>query len=107
MEESNKTTPMITFRDNPLSAAVWKVSRKIDLKMVYFYNVTFQSSYKDSLGEFHTTNSIAEKDILKGALLLQKAYNWIANAKQKDLEKSNESNDSDNVEVSESNISGS
>ena len=93
--KKSKNKPVISFKDYPVQISIWKRDAKVDKKTVTFYDSTITSTYKDDNDEYQTSSNFSEQNLLKTALLCQKAYNWIINAKQKDFENKKEDDDTD------------
>jgi hypothetical protein len=65
--------PAHTIRHGRLQAAIW---RNQNDQGVYF-NVTFQRSYKNGSGEWHTTESFGREDLLLQAKMANEAHTEI------------------------------
>ena len=75
MAEGNK--PEKKFKAGAISATVWNNTVEKDRKKIEFKTVSIERSYKDSNGEWKTTNSMRSNDLPKVALVAQKAYDYI------------------------------
>jgi hypothetical protein len=95
MKKENKQKPVKSFKDYPAEIAVWKKNIKDGKKTFTVYNSSILCTYKDENDEYKTTSSFKEQDLLKVALLAQKAYNWINNAKQEIYEQQKKSSKED------------
>ena len=89
MEKTKQTTqvnqaskinlPEIKFRAGAICATVWKndgVSK--DGEATEYRTVSFERGYKDKNGEWKSTSSLRVNDLPRAALVLQKAYEYIA-----------------------------
>lgn len=65
--------PVFEFRDGLLKVSVWENARKEGDRT--FFTFDLKRSYKDEGGNWHETASLTGDDALKGANLLQQAYN--------------------------------
>jgi hypothetical protein len=68
--------PVSVHRFRGVSASVFENTSKIGNRMVPFFKVSLQKSYKDG-DEFKTTSSFAREDLPVAALLLQRAWEFI------------------------------
>ena len=76
MKESNK--PIKTFRAGCVSASIWKKEVKKDKKVLTFYNVSIERSYKDEESdEWKSTDSYSLYDLPKVTLVSNLAYEYI------------------------------
>lgn len=72
--------PIRKFQTGSVNLAVWKnayVAAKDGHEGVT-YSVTLERRYKDQTGTWQSTSTFRVNDIPKAALLLQKAYEFIA-----------------------------
>lgn len=74
----SKNEPVAKLRDRGLTITVWKNEGE-ESKAYYSANLT--KSYKDSAEEWQETTSLNADDMLRGANLLQAAYNKILELK--------------------------
>lgn len=65
--------PIHKIRDGLIKATIWENSGQ-DGRV--FYSVDLRRSYTDGNGEWKETTSLSGSDVLRGANLLQRAYNW-------------------------------
>ena len=70
--------PVVKLRDRGLTVTVWKNTGDEDK---IFYSANLSKSYKDSADEWQETSSLNADDMLRGANLLQAAYNKILELK--------------------------
>jgi hypothetical protein len=75
-EKSGANLPLKKFRIGPVAATVWNNHTK-DGEGEY-KTVSFERSYKDKEGAWKTTSSLRFNDLPKAALVLQKAYEFLA-----------------------------
>lgn len=87
MTEPNQTNsskrPVKSHRDGVLETAIWR--RETDNGPVF--NTERTRSYQDKEGNWKKTHSIPERDLLKAALLDQKAYESIQQMRSQEREK--------------------
>ena len=76
--DANK--PYDKHRDGALEIVIWK--RETDNGT--FYNTELKRSYKDERGEWRTTHTIPERDLLKAARLQEQAYTSTQMAREYD-----------------------
>ncbi|RYG90583.1 hypothetical protein EU803_11285 [Loktanella sp. IMCC34160] len=62
--------PAHKFRIGAITATIWDNDG--------FYTVDMSRSYKDSAGQWQTTSSFAQADLLNLSKLAQRAESWIA-----------------------------
>lgn len=73
MSEKNK--PEKKFKAGAVTATVWKNKTEDEKE---YSTVSFERSYKDKKGEWQTTNSLRVNDLPKAAMVLNKAYEFLA-----------------------------
>jgi len=66
--------PEKKFRAGAVAATVWKNAAAEGS----YRTVSFERTYKDKQGAWKTTNSLRVNDLPKAALVLQKAYEYLA-----------------------------
>lgn len=69
--------PEITFRHGPCSASVFENAYERGDEKFSVRSVSFQRSYRDKDGNWHTTSSLKVNDIPKAVLVLNKAYEFL------------------------------
>ena len=69
--------PEKRFRCGSCEAAVFENERDVNGKKMTFKKVSFQKRYKDSDGEWKSTQSLDINDIPKALLALSKAYEYL------------------------------
>jgi len=72
---SDKTRPAKKFRAGAVTATIWKNRTEDDKE---YSTVSFERSYKDKNGEWKTSNSLRVNDLPKAAMVLNKAYEFLA-----------------------------
>lgn len=78
-ETKEKNQPEKKFRAGPISATVWSNNNlDKDGKVVAYKTVSFERCYKDKNDAWQTTHSLRLNDLPKAALVLQKAYEFLA-----------------------------
>lgn len=81
-EREKDRQPKVRHRDGLVEVAIWE--RETNNGPVY--NTERTRSYRDEDGKWKKTHSIPERDLLKAARLDQKAYESIAQLRQKSQE---------------------
>ncbi|KYK25749.1 hypothetical protein AYK26_01910 [Euryarchaeota archaeon SM23-78] len=77
MEKPNK--PIKKFKAGAISATIWENQGKNKQGESISYNsISFDRNYKDANDEWQTTNSLRMSDLPKAALVLNKAYEFLA-----------------------------
>ncbi|MBW3023326.1 hypothetical protein KY308_04445 [Candidatus Woesearchaeota archaeon] len=71
-----KNKPEKKFRAGPITATIWKNSTEDGERE--FNTVSFERGYKDKNGEWKSTNSLRVNDLPKAAMVLNKAYEYLA-----------------------------
>jgi len=74
-----RNLPERKFRAGAICATVWKnagISK--DGQQTQYRTVSFERGYKDRDGEWKSTSSLRVNDLPRAALVLQKAYEYIA-----------------------------
>ena len=74
---SNTTKPAAKVTLYPITAAIWKNDRG-------FYSVTIQRSYKTAEGEWKSSDSLNENDLLLAAKVLDLAHTEISKLRTND-----------------------
>ena len=69
--------PIKTFRAGTVTASVWEKKTEVNKKEVTFYNVSIVKNYKDDKDEWKQTNNFAREDLVKVALVTNKAIEFI------------------------------
>jgi len=72
---SEKKRPEKKFRAGAVTATIWKNQTEDNKE---YSTVSFERSYKDKNGEWKTTNSLRVNDLPKAAMVLNKAYEFLA-----------------------------
>ena len=67
MSDNKKPAAKVTFF--PISAAIWRNENNGQA----YYSVTFERSYKDDAGKWHTSSSFNSNDLLKLAKVADQA----------------------------------
>ncbi|MDD5086316.1 MAG: hypothetical protein PHV16_01045 [Candidatus Nanoarchaeia archaeon] len=91
---NQENIPEKKFSTGVISATIWKnkgIGRNGN--PVDFRTVSLQRRYKDSNGEWKSTNSLRTNDLPKASLVLDKAYEYLVLRE--------EGKDSENVEIEE------
>jgi hypothetical protein len=81
---SEKQRPVAEVSVGPIHAAIWRNENQGEP----FYNTSFEARYKDGQGEWKTTKSFSQMDLLALAKCADLAYDKIAALKSKDSEPS-------------------
>ncbi|NJL44473.1 MAG: hypothetical protein HC945_04145 [Nitrosarchaeum sp.] len=77
MEKRNP--PVKKFRAGALTATIWEnTNTTSDGRTEGYRTVTFERSYKDKDNSWKTTNTLRMNDLPRAALVLQKAYEYLA-----------------------------
>lgn len=71
-----KNKPVQKFRAGPVAATIWKNSTEDGTRE--FSTVSFERAYKDKNGDWKNTNSLRVNDLPKAAMVLTKAYEYLA-----------------------------
>ena len=72
------TGPVKRFRSGGISAAIFENTVGLDGIQVKRYSVQVQKTYRDKDGEYKHTSSFRENELPKVALVVQKAYEYLA-----------------------------
>ena len=72
---SEKTKPAKKFRAGAVTATIWKNHTEDEKE---YSTVSFERCYKDKNGEWKTSNSLRVNDLPKAAMVLNKAYEFLA-----------------------------
>jgi hypothetical protein len=78
---SNNTKPVAKVQFFPVTAAVWKNETA---KGAAVYSVTIERSYKDAQGNWKSSDSLNESDLLLAAKVLDLAHTEIAKLRAAD-----------------------
>ena len=70
-----KNKPEKKFRAGAVTATIWKNQTEDNKE---YSTVSFERSYKDKNGEWKTTNSLRVNDLPKAAMVISKAYEFLA-----------------------------
>jgi hypothetical protein len=77
--ETHSPLPEKKFRAGAISATVWKnTTRSKDGKSVEYKTISIQRSYTDKSGAWQSTSSMRLNDLPKAALVINKAYEYLA-----------------------------
>lgn len=79
-----KNKPEKKFRAGPITATIWR--NATDDGTREFNTVSFERVYKDKSGEWKNTNSLRINDLPKAAMVLSKAYEYLALQEKEDEE---------------------
>ncbi len=72
-------TPIKKFKAGAISATIWEnQSQNKQGEEISYNSVSFDRTYKDVNGEWQKTNSLRTSDLPKAALVLNKAYEFLA-----------------------------
>ncbi len=74
----SENQPEKKFRSGAICATVWNNQTEKDGKVIEYRTVSFDRNYQDKNNEWQTTNSLRVNDLPRAALVLQKAYEYIA-----------------------------
>jgi len=69
--------PEITFRHGSCSASVFTNEYERGYEKFTVKTVSFQRSYRDKFGQWHSSSSLNVNDIPKAVVVLQKAYEYL------------------------------
>ena len=72
---SEKNAPEKKFKAGAVTATVWKNKTEDDKE---YSTVSFERSYKDKNGEWQKTSSLRVNDLPKAAMVISKAYEFLA-----------------------------
>lgn len=99
---TEKKQPLKKIRFGAICATIWRDTYK-DPKGHSFEvdSVVLDRTYKDKKGEWQHTGSMKKEDLLKAALALQKAYEFLAAPESEDSSKAEESTE---MEVEEEQV---
>lgn len=75
---SVKRTPLRTFREGDCSLSIWGREYPVQGKMVTFYSLTFERSYRDRSGTWRYTKSFSHDDLGQIVSLCHQAERAIA-----------------------------
>ena len=75
MSEKEKNKPEKKFRAGAVTATIWKNQTEDNKE---YSTVSFERSYKDKNDEWKTTNSLRVNDLPKAAMVISKAYEFLA-----------------------------
>ncbi|MBW2990175.1 hypothetical protein KY348_00550 [Candidatus Woesearchaeota archaeon] len=71
--------PVKKFKAGAISATIWEnQAQNKQGEEVTYNSVSFDRTYKDANGEWQKTNSLRTSDLPKAALVLNKAYEFLA-----------------------------
>ncbi|MEM4337149.1 MAG: hypothetical protein QXG86_04045 [Candidatus Woesearchaeota archaeon] len=78
MEKDKQTQnkPVHRFRAGPVTATIWKNTTEDGTKE--YSTVSFERHYRDKNGSWKSTNSLRVNDLPKAAMVLTKAYEYLA-----------------------------
>ena len=77
--KESKNMPVKKFRAGAISATVWENQAQNQKgEIISFKSVSFDRSYKDANGEWQKTNSLRMSDLPRAALVINKAYEFLA-----------------------------
>jgi hypothetical protein len=77
-ENTEKNPPEKKFRAGPEAATIWVNTTIKDGKTVEYRTVSFERSYKDKNDSWQTTHSLRMGDLPRAALVLSKAFEYLA-----------------------------
>jgi hypothetical protein len=75
--EKMNNKPEKQFKTGAISATIWNNSLQKDGKLMSFATVSLQRSYQKD-GQWQSTSNLRVNDLPKAALVLQKAYEYLA-----------------------------
>ncbi len=79
LQTNQKNLPEMKFRAGAICATVWKnAGITKEGQPTEYRTVSFERGYKDRDGEWKSTSSLRVNDLPRAALVLQKAYEYIA-----------------------------
>lgn len=81
--DMDKKLPVQKFRAGTISASIWDNMSKDGSP---FRSVSFEKGYKNSKGEWQTTNNLGVTDLPKAIVVLSKAYEALALKDEEALE---------------------
>ena len=73
-QQARRAPPIKKFRAGGVSASVWENK---DREGRVYHTVSFERGYKDQQGVWQSTSSLHVNDLPKGALVLQRAYEYL------------------------------
>ena len=77
-EIMGRKLPEKKFKASPISATIWANETEKDGKKIVFKTVVLDRTYRDRDGSWKQTSSLRVADIPKAALVLNKAYEYLA-----------------------------
>jgi hypothetical protein len=75
---SVRNQPEKKIRAGAICATIWKNEQQKDGKEYSFHSISLERSYKDKDGNWKHTASFRVADLPKAALVLNKAYEYLA-----------------------------
>lgn len=86
MNKTSSNAPETKFKAGAISATIWKnVQHNNKQDLFSFFSVNVERNYKDKSGAWKKTNSLRLNDLPKAALVLNKAYEYLAMNAPEDL----------------------
>lgn len=76
--------PVAKFRAGQVSCALWQNEAKINGQIVELLKATIERRYKDSSGEWKSSNSFSRNEIPLALYCLQRAFEHIIEKQQDD-----------------------
>lgn len=73
MTNISNNQPTETLRDDSLKASIWSNPSDNSVR----YNVELVRSYTDAQGKWHDSRSLSGSELLRGARLLERAYDRV------------------------------
>ncbi|RMF05155.1 hypothetical protein D6764_05410 [Candidatus Woesearchaeota archaeon] len=70
--------PEMRFKAGSITATIWKNEQETGEKRFSYYTVSLDRNYRDKNGSWQKTNSMRINDLPKAALVLNKAYDYLA-----------------------------
>ena len=71
--------PVKKFKAGAISATIWENQAKNSKgESIAYKSVSFDRNYMDATGQWQTTNSLRMADLPKAALVLNKAFEFLA-----------------------------
>jgi hypothetical protein len=88
-----KRTPIRTIRVEDCSISIWHRTHAVKGKLITFYSLTLERSYRDKEGGWRYTKSFGPEDLPRIVILCQQAETAIAAFRQQDAERPAEAED--------------
>lgn len=88
---SDQNKPIKEYKVSGVRVAIWTNNRKnAEGKVFLTHKIQIERAYKDANGKFKTTSCLDTDDIPKAVLALNKCYEFIKLAEEKNVKESNE-----------------